>query len=104
VQHLDDLLLRRTRLGVLLPNGAEALLERVREICSQELGWNHQRWEEEVTAYRKLIATSYSLPATVSVSAVEQPKAVESHHRRWVVGAFVGAMVVWRGWRWVRQP
>ncbi len=62
VVHLDDLLLRRTRLGLLLPHGAAALLPRIRHICQGELGWDDGRWRTEEAAYRTLIAQAYSLP------------------------------------------
>jgi len=50
VQHLDDLLLRRVRLGLLLPNGARDLLPRIRRTVQPELGWDDQRWEAEEKA------------------------------------------------------
>ncbi len=62
VVHLDDLLLRRVRVGLLLPRGGEALLPRVRAICQEELGWSDARWEEEEAAYRALWQACYSLP------------------------------------------
>lgn len=62
VRSLDDLLLRRVRLGLLLPQGGSAILGRVREICAQELGWGQERWAREVVAYKQLIASCYSLP------------------------------------------
>src|SRR4029079_18056539 len=40
VVHLDDLLLRRVRLGLQVAEGATALLPRIRELCQDELGWN----------------------------------------------------------------
>lgn len=62
VVHLDDLLLRRTRLGLLLRNGAEELLPRLESIVREELGWSQTRWDKEVSAYRLLIARCYSTP------------------------------------------
>ncbi len=62
VVHLDDLLLRRVRLGLILPEGGTALLPRVREICQAELGWDDSRWEAEEVAYRALWNACYSLP------------------------------------------
>lgn len=62
VVHLEDLLLRRVRLGHLLPEGGVALLGRVREICQPELDWDDERWEQEEAAYRELWAAAYSLP------------------------------------------
>ena len=65
VQHLDDLLLRRVRLGLLLPQGAETQLPAVRRICQEELGWDHARWDQEEARYRALWARNYSIPAGV---------------------------------------
>ncbi len=62
VVHLDDLLLRRVRLGHLLPQGGRALLPEVRTICQPELGWDDARWEAEEAAYLELWRTHYSLP------------------------------------------
>jgi glycerol-3-phosphate dehydrogenase len=63
VVHLDDLLLRRVRLGLLLPNGGAELLEHIRPICQSELGWDDDRWRAEESAYRALIRECYNLPA-----------------------------------------
>ncbi|MBE2202695.1 MAG: glycerol-3-phosphate dehydrogenase/oxidase [Anaerolinea sp.] len=62
VVHLEDLLLRRTRLGILLPEGAAALLPRIRAICQPELGWDDARWAAEEQAYRQLVRCCYALP------------------------------------------
>jgi hypothetical protein len=62
VCHLDDLLLRRTRLGLILPHGAESIFPKVRLICMAELGWNEDRWQVELTNYQTLWANCYSLP------------------------------------------
>lgn len=62
VLHLDDLLLRRTRLGLLLSGGGEAILPQLRTICQAELGWDDHRWQHEVTDYLALWQKHYSLP------------------------------------------
>jgi glycerol-3-phosphate dehydrogenase len=62
IAHLDDLLLRRVRLGHQLPRGGQDLLPQIRAICQPELGWSDARWEDEVAAYMCLWRTSYSLP------------------------------------------
>ncbi len=62
VLHLDDLLLRRTRLGLLLARGAAAELPQVRRICQSRLGWNDDRWQREETRYLELWQRCYSLP------------------------------------------
>lgn len=60
VVHLDDLLLRRVRLGLLLPNGAEAQMARIRSIVQPELGWSDQQWEAEYSRYRSIWQQAYS--------------------------------------------
>lgn len=62
VAHLEDLLLRRARLGLLLPHGGVDHLARIRAIVQAELGWDDTRWATEEANYRELIATAYSLP------------------------------------------
>jgi glycerol-3-phosphate dehydrogenase len=62
VAHLDDLLLRRTRIGILTRGGGRHLLRRVRAICQPELGWSDERWEAEAAAYLALCGRHYSLP------------------------------------------
>lgn len=61
VVHLDDLLLRRVRLGILLPNGAEDHMPRVRAIAQPELGWDDTRWTTEHERYTRLVRRAYSL-------------------------------------------
>ncbi|MFN2125282.1 MAG: glycerol-3-phosphate dehydrogenase/oxidase [Candidatus Promineifilaceae bacterium] len=62
IVHLDDLLLRRVRMGLVLEQGGAEYLEQIRQICQPELGWNDKRWEEEVQAYRRIWEGCYSLP------------------------------------------
>lgn len=63
VIHLDDLLLRRVRLGLVVEEGGMAHMERIREICQPELGWSDKRWESEEAAYKQLWERCYSLPS-----------------------------------------
>ncbi|MGP9692919.1 glycerol-3-phosphate dehydrogenase/oxidase [Psychrobacter sp. AOP30-A2-5] len=65
VIHLDDLLLRRTRLGLILPHGAMTPLisDRLKQICQQELGWDKREWQREVDRYTQLWQRYYHLPA-----------------------------------------
>ncbi|EMP56759.1 FAD dependent oxidoreductase [Marinobacter santoriniensis NKSG1] len=60
VVHLDDLLLRRTRFGLILPDGGERLLPQLREQCQPVLGWSDQQWIDEVNRYRHLYREAYS--------------------------------------------
>lgn len=62
VQRLDDLLLRRTRIGILVADGGAHLLPRVRAVCQHELGWDDTRWRAEAAAYVTLVARHYSVP------------------------------------------
>jgi len=64
VTHLDDLLLRRTRLGLLLKNGAEELFTPLADIFQQELGWNKAKWQDEVIRYNAIWQQCYYLPKT----------------------------------------
>lgn len=63
VEHLDDLLLRRVRLGLVLEQGGAAVFERVRELCAEELGWDEARWSGEVTRYREIWSVHYAPPS-----------------------------------------
>jgi glycerol-3-phosphate dehydrogenase len=65
--HLDDLLLRRTRLGLILAKGASIIFPIVKQICIEELGWTDERWQDELSAYQSLYTHSYSLPARESI-------------------------------------
>ncbi|MFN2152517.1 MAG: glycerol-3-phosphate dehydrogenase/oxidase [Anaerolineales bacterium] len=60
VVHLSDLLLRRVRLGLLLPGGGIDLLDRIRGTVQPELGWDDFRWEQEAAAYVQLWQKAYS--------------------------------------------
>jgi len=59
VVHLDDLLLRRVRLGLQLPHGGIDLLEKIRGIVQTELGWEDDRWNQEARDYTNLWETCY---------------------------------------------
>ena len=62
VVHLDDLLLRRVRLGLLVAEGGAALKARIQAICQAELGWDAERWAAEWQLYQKRWEANYSLP------------------------------------------
>lgn len=61
VVHLDDLLLRRTRLGILLPRGGLDHLPRIRQLCTA-LAWDDATWSAEIARYQTIINAHYSLP------------------------------------------
>lgn len=60
VAHLEDLLLRRTRLGLLLPGGGVQILPQLQERISKVLGWDERQWEEEKANYLTLWYQAYS--------------------------------------------
>ena len=60
VMHLDDLLLRRTRLGLLLPQGGASILEEIRAGVLPFLGWDEEKWRQEKADYLALWQEAYS--------------------------------------------
>jgi glycerol-3-phosphate dehydrogenase len=62
VVHLDDLMLRRLRLGLTYPNGGQKLLPHILGIVQSELNWDDARWQAEVKRYRQIWQSYYSLP------------------------------------------
>lgn len=62
VMHLDDLLLRRTRLGNLLPAGARDTLPALKTMVQRELAWDDARWAQEVDRYLGIWRQHYFLP------------------------------------------
>lgn len=73
VEHLDDLMLRRTRLGNLLPHGGALVLSKVATICRDQLGWTQARWQQELDRYRDIISRYYGV--TLDDTLVELEKA-----------------------------
>lgn len=69
VVRLDDLLLRRVRAGLLLPDGGAALLRRVREVCQAELAWDDGRWSMEEQNYLARCRANYAAPAALTEPA-----------------------------------
>ena len=63
VVHLDDLMLRRTRLGLILESGGEVILGQIQQLFTEILDWTEQKWQSELQRYRAIIEQHYSLPA-----------------------------------------
>jgi glycerol-3-phosphate dehydrogenase len=117
VVRLEDLLLRRVRIGLLLPGGGEAILPAVRAICQAELGWDDARWATEQASYLALWRCCYGPPDPAAVpdwrallaEARSQRQAGRRVRRRrlirrsaWIGG--VGSAVVALGtWLWRRR-
>jgi glycerol-3-phosphate dehydrogenase len=118
VVHLDDLLLRRVRLGHLLPHGGRDQMARIRAICQPELGWDDGRWEKAESAYLALRDSAYSLPAREVIpdwramlaaaraqQAVTQPTRRRKVVKRTALAGALAALAAALGvlfWRWRR--
>lgn len=62
VVHLDDLMLRRLRLGLTCKDGGQKLLPRIMTMVQKDLGWDDEHWQAEVKRYRQIWSNYYSLP------------------------------------------
>lgn len=62
VVHLDDLLLRRVRMGLLLPKGGLNFSEQIRHLIQEPLGWSEDKWQEEVERYEMIWQKYYHIP------------------------------------------
>jgi len=66
VVHLDDLLLRRSRVGLLLADGGAAFAAGIERLCRRDLGWDAARWQQEWQRYRDIHRRHYALPVADS--------------------------------------
>lgn len=62
VRHLDDLMLRRVRIGLLLPGGGRAHLGRIGRLVRPALGWKKGHWHREVDQYLVRRQQHYGFP------------------------------------------
>lgn len=62
VVHLDDLLLRRTRIGLISASGGAALLPQIGALCCDTLGWEGARWQQERERYLELWQQRHAPP------------------------------------------
>tara|TARA_B100000315_G_C14595477_1_gene598840 strand:- start:5668 stop:7269 length:1602 start_codon:yes stop_codon:yes gene_type:complete len=58
--HLEDILLRRIRIGLLLPKGGEKFMQQIRAIVQPEMEWNDSQWDSERSSYMQLWKKYYS--------------------------------------------
>jgi glycerol-3-phosphate dehydrogenase len=85
VRHLDDLLLRRTRIGLLLEGGGQAWMPRIRTTVQAPIGWSDTEWEAERVRYVALWRRHYSPPPQdmpVEAAAVRPRAAMTGTLRR----------------------
>jgi len=60
IKHLDDLLMRRLRIGLLLENGALGIIDQIKDLTSENLGWDEQKWKVEIERYKKVYNDFFS--------------------------------------------
>jgi glycerol-3-phosphate dehydrogenase len=72
IVHLEDLLMRRARLGLTLPQGGWPLIDIVRSIAQPELGWDDDRWIREQNTYARLWNDSYRPPSSPGIALTPQ--------------------------------
>jgi len=87
VVHLEDLLSRRLRLSLLLPDGGAACFPRIQQICRQELGWDDQQWASESESYLRHWQKYHGLPEGIPdwrepLKAAQQAKLARYQRRR----------------------
>jgi glycerol-3-phosphate dehydrogenase len=58
--HLDDLMLRRTRLGLVLPQGGLSCIEQMQKEVGPALGWSSEKWTQEIQRYEDIWNRAYS--------------------------------------------
>jgi len=56
VVHLEDLFLRRTRLGMWTPRRCLEIAPRLRRVVRREAGWSYRRWAAELARLEKAVA------------------------------------------------
>ncbi|MBF0259954.1 MAG: FAD-dependent oxidoreductase, partial [Desulfamplus sp.] len=62
VRTLEDLLMRRVRIGLILPYGAQEHFKRIRQLCQPVLGWDDHRFDQEILRYRKFWQKAHRVP------------------------------------------
>lgn len=60
IRHLDDLLLRRVRIGLLLSEGGRAHLHQIRALCQPVMSWSDAVWDREIDDYLRMWRARYS--------------------------------------------
>ncbi|RPJ12866.1 MAG: FAD-dependent oxidoreductase, partial [Desulfobacteraceae bacterium] len=61
VRHLDDLLLRRVRIGLITPEGGKEHIGRIKKMCSSVLPWDEAKWDAEINKYLEKWRRSHSV-------------------------------------------
>ena len=54
IVHLDDILLRRVRLGLQLPQGGLPMMDKIKQYCAPQLDWDDEKWQFEIDRYKHI--------------------------------------------------
>ncbi|MER6529366.1 glycerol-3-phosphate dehydrogenase/oxidase [Streptomyces sp. NPDC001508] len=71
-RHLEDVLVRRTRLTIELPDAGLAALEQIAEVVGDSLGWNDDIRKREITHYRTLVQLEHEARALLDDGAADR--------------------------------
>lgn len=63
VHFLDDLLIRRTRIGLMITKGGTPFYTRIKSYVQSLLGWSENRWHQEWARYQDIWGYAYSIPS-----------------------------------------
>jgi glycerol-3-phosphate dehydrogenase len=63
IRHLDDLLLRRVRIGLLTEHGGKAYIPKIQALCEPVLPWTPKQWEIEIERYLQIWEKAHGLPS-----------------------------------------
>ncbi|WP_417595059.1 glycerol-3-phosphate dehydrogenase/oxidase [Oceanospirillum sp.] len=62
VKHLDDLLLRRTRIGLLYADGGTSMKDELKTLCQKYMQWDDTTFEDEWLRYQQIYRSLYQQP------------------------------------------
>ncbi|MDY0360627.1 MAG: FAD-dependent oxidoreductase [Desulforegulaceae bacterium] len=60
IKHLDDLLLRRLRLGLVLRNGGMDYMDEIKNLSMENLKWDNNKWDFEIKRYSAIYKKYFS--------------------------------------------
>jgi glycerol-3-phosphate dehydrogenase len=62
IRHLSDIMLRRVRIGLLIPEGGKKHLDKIQSLCAPFLDWDDDRWETEKQQYLSHWQKAHGVP------------------------------------------
>jgi glycerol-3-phosphate dehydrogenase len=84
IRHLDDLLLRRVRIGLSTPQGGKEHLRRIKQLCRPILPWNNRKWRQEIVRYLNGWQHAHGLPAGLRPAPTFRLPPSASHIRAFI--------------------